>query len=148
MKYRLFTMIFVLCFLLAMSACNASEAARTLDNAEDRVEEKLDRVEDSVERAVRKAVTPAPGATPTLPAPLPSETAADSTITREQAENIALTYAGFTADQVTRLRTEFEWDDGVPQYDVQFYEGDWEYEFEIHGQTGKILSFDKDHKYD
>jgi hypothetical protein len=31
---------------------------------------------------------------------------------------------------------------------VEFYHGDWEYEFEIHGETGKILSYDKDHKYD
>jgi len=69
-------------------------------------------------------------------------------VTKEEAEKIALDYAGFTADQVSRLRTEYEIDDGIPQFDVQFYEGDWEYEFEIHAENGKILSFDKDHKYD
>ena len=63
-------------------------------------------------------------------------------------KKIALDYLGLTADQVQRLRTGYEIDDGIPQYDVEFLEGDWEYEFEIHAETGKILSFDKDHKYD
>ena len=43
---------------------------------------------------------------------------------------------------------ENEIDDGTGHYDVQFHAGDWEYEFEIHGETGKILSCDKDSKYD
>ena len=49
---------------------------------------------------------------------------------------------------MSRVRTEFEVDDGAPQYDVEFHQGDWEYEFEIHAENGKILSYDKDHKYD
>lgn len=156
MKYRLLTILLVLA-LLTMAGCSASGAARTLDAAEEKIENKLDAAEDKVEDAVRKAVTPSPGttpsqsmATPTEPAPsktVPAETAS-AAITKEDAEKIALDYAGFTAGQVTRLRTEHEIDDGIPQFDVEFHEGDWEYEFEIHAETGKILSFDKDHKYD
>ena len=142
---QLTVILLVLVLLLAVAGCSAAGTAQVLDAAEDRVEEKLDRAEESVEQAVRKAVTPAPAATPTLPAPAPTETAL---ITREEAEEIALAHGNFGADRVERLRTEFEWDDGIPQYDVQFYEGDWEYEFEIHAETGQVLSFDKDHKYD
>lgn len=69
------------------------------------------------------------------------------TLTREQAAQIALDHAGFTADQVTRLNAEYEIDDGIPQFDIEFYQGDWEYEFEISAEDGRILSFDKDHKY-
>ena len=69
-------------------------------------------------------------------------------LTEEQAAKIALDYLELTADQVTGLRTGYEIDDGIPQYDVQFHQGDWEYEFEIHGETGKILSYDKEHRYD
>lgn len=137
MKNRLTAILLVFSLLLTMAGCSAANAVQRLDAAEDRVEEKLDSVEDSVERAVRKAVTPAP-----------TEAAADTTITKAQAENIALDHAGFTADQVKYLRTEYEMDDGIPQYDVSFYEGDWEYEFEIGAKDGKILSFDKDHRYD
>ena len=69
-------------------------------------------------------------------------------LTEDQAVQIALDHSGFTADQISRLRVEHEIDDRIPQYDIEFHQGDWEYEFEIHGQTGQILSFDKDHKND
>ena len=144
MTQRFFSLLMAAALLLTMTACSASGAARTLDRAEDSIEQKLDAAEDKVEDAVRKAVPPAPAAT--FPAAVPTETA--PAITREEAWKIALDHLGFTADQVEHLRTESEIDDGIPQYDVEFHQGDWEYEFEISAETGKILSFDKDHKYD
>lgn len=74
-------------------------------------------------------------------------TAGESTaapVTREQAEAIALAHAGFTADQVKRLRTEYEIDDGIPRFEVQFRQGRWEYDYEINADTGAILSYDRD----
>ena len=136
MKKQLTVLFLLFSLLMTMAACSASNAASKLNAVENRVEEKMDAVEDSVERRILSAVTPAP------------TEAADTTITQAQAENIALAHTGFTADQVTHLRTEYEIDDGIPQYDVSFYEGDWEYEFEIDARTGNILSYDKDRKYD
>ncbi len=66
------------------------------------------------------------------------------TISAEQAQNIALEHAGFTADQVRWLRTEYEVDDGVARYEVQFRQGRWEYDYEINAATGAILSYDRD----
>ena len=148
MKQTILTLFLALALLLTMTACSAAGAARTLDRAEDKIEHRLDAAEDKVEDAVRKAVTPAPAATPTYPAPVPTETTAMAPDAQADARKIALDYLGLTTDQVTGLRTEYEVDDGVPQYDVEFFNGDWEYEFEIHAETGQILSFDKDHKYD
>lgn len=71
------------------------------------------------------------------------ETAA-ARLTREEAQTIALKHAGLTADQVTRLRTEYEIDDGIPRYEVTFLQRRWEYDYEIHADTGAILSYDKD----
>ena len=136
MKKQLTAVLLLTALLMTMAGCSAANAAHRLDAAEDRVEEKLDTMEDSVERAVRKAIS------------APTESGTDTTITQDQAENIALKYAGFTAGQVTHLRTEYEIDDGIPQYDVSFLAGDWEYEFEIDAKTGTILSYDKDHRYD
>lgn len=73
-----------------------------------------------------------------------AQTQTQSAITREQAESIALEHAGFTADQVARLRTEYEIDDGVPRFEVQFHQGRWEYDYEINANTGDILSWDRD----
>ena len=137
MKQQLIAILLIAALLLTMNGCSAAGAEQKLDAAEEKIEDSLDAVEDSVEHAVRKAVPPAP-----------EESSADTTFTQEQAENIALKYAGFTADQVTRLRTEYEVDEGIPQYDVEFHKGDWEYEFEINAKAGRIISYDKDHKHD
>ena len=68
----------------------------------------------------------------------------DQIITIEEAQAIALEHAGFAPDQVSFLRTESELRDQVPHYDVEFREGRWEYDYEIHAETGQILSFEKD----
>ena len=76
-------------------------------------------------------------------APAQTQPAAQQ-LTPAEAEAIALAHAGFSADQVTRLRTEYDIDDGVPQYEVEFRVDRWEYDYEIHALTGAVLSFDKD----
>ena len=65
-------------------------------------------------------------------------------LTKEEAREIALKHAGLTAEEVTRLRVEFEYDDGIPEYEVDFYHNGYEYDYEIHAETGKILFWDKD----
>lgn len=65
-------------------------------------------------------------------------------ITKEEAEQIALKHANLTAEEVSYLRSEYEMDDGIPQYDVHFRHGAVEYEYEIHAETGNILSFEQD----
>ena len=140
----------ILALLLTMVGCSAANAVQMLDAAEDKVEAKLDAAEEKLEKSLREAAAPAVPVE-TRPAPvetIPAVTEPAGKLTREQAEKIAFDYLGFTADQVTRLHSEYEIDDGIPQFDVEFHQGDWEYEFEIHAENGRILSYDKDHKYD
>mgnify|MGYP003307925989 FL=1 len=150
MKKQLIAALLIFAFLLIMAGCSTANAVQKLDAAEDLVEAKLDAVEAQVEYSLRNAVSPAP--VPTIPAPVPAPApppAKDaSKLTEEQAQQVALEHLGFAADQVTRLHSSYEIDDGIPQFDVEFYQGDWEYEFEIHAENGQILSYDKDHKYD
>ena len=156
MNKQLIAVLLIFTILMTMVGCSAANAARPLDVAEDKVEAKLDAAEEKLEASLREAVIPAPSTAPAVPAetrPVPVETAPAVSepagkLTKEQAEKIALDHLGFTADQVTRMHSEYEIDDGVPQFDVEFHQGDWEYEFEIHAANGKILSYDKDHKYD
>ena len=65
-------------------------------------------------------------------------------LSREEAIAIALADAGFEETQVSRLRAEFDFDDGIPEYDVEFVQDGREYEYEIHAESGKILKWDKD----
>lgn len=87
--------------------------------------------------------TQAPATEPAAPETTPPTGAQ---LTAEAAESIALEHAGLTADQVTRLTSKYEIDDGIPEYDVEFYVGTTEYDYEIHAETGDILSWDKDTK--
>ena len=65
-------------------------------------------------------------------------------ISAAEAKSIALSHAGLTEAQVKGLRAEYDRDDGRPEYDVEFRVGRTEYEYEIHAETGKILSWDKE----
>lgn len=65
-------------------------------------------------------------------------------ITPEEAEQAALAHAGLAADAVHFHRTELDADDGVLHYDVEFHDANAEYEYEIHAESGEILSFEKD----
>lgn len=139
MKHRILSL--TLAILLLMTLLSGCSAIRTLDAAEDRLENKVDAVEDrienNIEQSVSQAVTPAPQTTAYV-SPTPDQ------ITQAEAMDIALAHVGLTADQVQYMHTEYEIDDRIPQYDVQFYVGNIEYEFEIHAETGEILSFDRD----
>lgn len=90
---------------------------------------------------------PAEPAATQPPAPAAgTQTAAaqSSTLTREEALKIALDHAGLREDQIHRLEREFDRDNGRPEWDVEFVSGDWEYSYEIHGETGKILDWDRE----
>ena len=63
---------------------------------------------------------------------------------KEKARDIALKHAGLTAEEVTRLRVEFEYDDGVPEYEVNFHHNGYEYDYEIHAETGEVIRSEKE----
>lgn len=78
---------------------------------------------------------------------VPVETApAVVELTADEAVAIALGHAGLAADEVTNLKTKREVDDGVPEFDIDFRSGDYEYDYTIHAETGKVLEWDKDYK--
>ena len=87
--------------------------------------------------------------TPTEPQPTEPKAAEPpksekACLSAEQAKAIALKHAGLTADQVKGLRAELDRDDGVPVYEIEFRAGQYEYDYEIHAETGKIREFDKE----
>lgn len=67
-----------------------------------------------------------------------------SIITAAEAKKIALEDAGLVSSEVIFIHTNYEIDDGRQLYDVEFYKGLIEYDYEIDAQTGKIISKDTD----
>lgn len=67
-----------------------------------------------------------------------------ATLTAEQAKEIALKDAGLSADAVTFLRAEPDYENGRNVFDIEFYQGNTEYDYEIDATTGAIRSADRD----
>lgn len=68
----------------------------------------------------------------------------ENKITKAKAKEIALTHAGVSASKATFVQAKLDSEDGVQVYEVEFYSGSTEYDYEINAKTGEILSFDKD----
>lgn len=65
-------------------------------------------------------------------------------ITEDEAKAIALQDAGVSSSDVVFIRVERDRDDGRSVYDLEFYAGNTEYDYEIDSTTGKIVSADFD----
>ena len=119
----------LLALLLILSGCGAMETALpTLSPTENISPEAL----------------PAQERTGESPTALSTQPPASQRLTAGEVRTIALSHAGIPEDQLRFLRLEYEMDDGIPRYEVEFVTDDWEYEYEIHAETGEILSYDKD----
>lgn len=128
MKRKIPVLIVLAVAIGLLSACSLRQAEQKMDRIEDAVENRIDGAKEAVSNAVQEAI-PAEGKVK---------------LTKDEAKAIAVKDAGLTLSQVSRLRAQYEIDDGVRQYDVEFSYNGFEYSYEIHADTGKILSFEKD----
>ena len=64
-----------------------------------------------------------------------------TTLSLEQAKEIALNHAGVSASEATFVQAEL---DGKYVYEIEFYVGNIEYDYEIRSTTGEIISCDYD----
>lgn len=76
--------------------------------------------------------------------PTPAEPATTKAVDEAEAKKIALDHAGFKEADVTRLTVKKDSDDGRAHYDVEFFKGDYEYDYEIDAETGKIVDYSKE----
>lgn len=73
-----------------------------------------------------------------------STSTSSTDIGAEKAKEIALQHAGVSASNAVFVKAERERDDGRLTYDVDFYAGNKEYDYEILAADGTILSYDAD----
>ena len=65
-------------------------------------------------------------------------------ISEEEAKKIALEKAGLTADEVKFERVEFDRDDGVDHYEVEFRKDRTEYDADV-STDGTVISWEVDY---
>ena len=83
----------------------------------------------------------------TAAAPAPTTLAANNPsedIGIERAKQIALSHAGLSQGSVSFVKAELDHEDGVKVYDIEFYSGNVEYDYEINAASGAIISVDRD----
>ncbi len=74
--------------------------------------------------------------------------ATHSYIGEERALEIALEHAGLTKEAVRKIETELDYERGIMVYSVDFEQGAYEYEYEIHAKSGDILEVEKEFEDD
>lgn len=68
-------------------------------------------------------------------------------IGEEKAKQIALDKVeGASAENLVQF--DLDYDDGRWVYEGEIHQGEWEYEFEIDGESGNVIGWEKDHIYD
>lgn len=70
--------------------------------------------------------------------------AENKALTPEEAQKIAMDFAGLTADQVILTKCEKDREDGRWVYEIEFRVGRLEYEMDVDMFTGEVTDFDKD----
>ena len=82
----------------------------------------------------------------TIPSTGASTGASASTglIGEAKAKETALNHAGLTSSQVSFVQTKLDWENGRQVYEVEFYSGNKEYDYEIDASTGSIRGYDYD----
>ncbi|MGN1015044.1 MAG: PepSY domain-containing protein [Butyricicoccus sp.] len=73
------------------------------------------------------------------------QASADDRISETKARNIALKHAGFSKSDVTGLYAELDYDDGIYEYEVEFYRDGLEYSYEINAATGEIIKYESEY---
>ena len=99
----------------------------------------MDKSVEVNEHAVRET-KPAATAAPTAAA----TEAARGFIGVDRAKSIALGHAGVSASSVSFSKAKLDDDDGRGVYEIEFYVGNTEYDYEIDAHSGGIIEYDKD----
>ena len=66
-------------------------------------------------------------------------------ISEDEALDVALQYVGLKKDQLQFMKKpKIDWERGTRVYEIKFYHGGFEYEFDVDCESGKIVKFEKD----
>ena len=75
-------------------------------------------------------------------APASSGSSSGSVIGEDAALAAALKHAGLGSGDVQVVKNKLDWDDGVQEYEIEFYSGSTEYDYSVNAQTGEIWHYD------
>lgn len=65
-------------------------------------------------------------------------------IGKAKAKQIAFDHAGVKESKASKVKVEFDFDDGIAKYDVEFHADKVDYEYEINALNGKIIKAERE----
>lgn len=65
-------------------------------------------------------------------------------LSKDEALEKAFEHAEVSKEEVNVEEVEFDKDDGVPHYEIEFENKQTEYEYDIHAESGKVLDYEID----
>ncbi|MDR2356229.1 MAG: PepSY domain-containing protein [Clostridiales Family XIII bacterium] len=77
----------------------------------------------------------------------PADAASSVDIGEAKAKEIALAHAGLKEADVVFVRVHSDYDNGRREYELSFYSGNVEYDYDIDAASGEIRSADQDAEY-
>ncbi len=105
--------------------------------------DEMQKPQPDAEQSVQATQTPS-SQPETQPSQEPQQnTSQTALIGEEKAKEIALSKAGISAEGVVFDRVELDNDDGVQRYEVEFRQGNIEYDVDIKADDGAVLKFEK-----
>jgi len=152
MKYRIFTLILAMVLIVSLfcGCAAAAPAAESVPPQQEAPAIDIPRVADS-DRKINEESLRIFTIDPNAPIEnIPDESIplaaapSDGSLTKRDAESIAVQYAGFDMNQISFLYTKLDDDDGISHYEVNFRVGTDEYEIDVHAETGEILEFSRE----
>lgn len=154
-NYKAITALMIGTFLTAgtIAACaSQSEAAPTqaITSSQELMASGAKSASVPVETTAR--TTDGGSASKAAPAPasaadIPSQPASAKDIGEAAAKQIALEHAGVAEADASHLWVSRDYDDGRLEYEVEFFSGSKEYDYDIDAADGSILSFDSETEF-
>lgn len=94
--------------------------------------------------APNSQVAPAAAPSDNVSAGIAGNGGSDEYISGDEAKAIALEHAGLAEADVEFVRIRLDYDDRRAEYDVEFFRGNEEYDYEIDAVSGEIVAYDYD----
>lgn len=135
MKKRTIVLLSLLCLTIILEACNLISDAK-----EGTIKQKQPQITNQAQQTQINQET--------LPGSSNTTVSSETYIGETKALEIALAHAGVNNSELLFSRSYLDYDDRQVIYDVEFYAGSKEYDYEIDAVSGNILGFDADMEYD
>ena len=142
MKRTLISILCIAALMFILSGCGSQTDASGQESAEVRPKESATAALAAEDTEAVKGTEAIKDADANAGKDANTNTDSSSLIAEEEAKAIALKDAGAAEADISSIRIKLDESDGVQVYEVDFYAGDKEYDYDINASTGEILSMD------